>query len=602
MKVMLTAVNARYVHTNLAIRYLAEKVKAKHEVLVREYTINHYPQDLLQHIYEEQPDVVGFSCYIWNVEQVLRIVSSLKKVNPETIIILGGPEVSYDGSQLMKQNDCIDFIIAGEGEIVLSNLLDALEQNEDYTSFPGISYRIRGQVYSNEVSPYNVPVHEIPIPYPSDLHLENNRIYYYETSRGCPFRCQFCLSGNHSEITMLPLDRVYSELQILIDQRVKQVKFVDRTFNADPERALSIMRHLKKVDQGVTNFHFEINASLITQDMMAFLETVPKGLFQFEIGIQSTNADTLKAISRLDQQEKAFAQIKQLKNMGNCHLHVDLIAGLPHEDYYRFRNSFNDVFGLQADMTQLGFLKLLKGSGIRRDHMRYEYVYQDHPPYEVLENHKISFAELVRLKRIEDLLEKYWNSGKTRNAIQLALDLSKMDAFSFFEQFSDFWKAKMEPLQNVGQTDLMELMQSYLHQLLPLHHELIDAVLRYDYCLMGQQKQLPATLQLPNEKQETMNLHDLLHSADFRNSFFPELKDLPAKKILPYVKSLAMPKVFSVRQQNELYISGNLLEWNGSKTFIFIYPYQKLRNENMAQVVDMEDMWDENSIHETGKD
>jgi radical SAM superfamily enzyme YgiQ (UPF0313 family) len=596
---MLTAINARYVHTNLAVRYLASMLSDHYSVLVREYTINHYPQDLLNRIYEESPDIVGFSCYIWNVEHVLRIASSLKKILPETVIVLGGPEVSYDSQQIMKRHDCIDFVVSGEGEVTFRSLIESLECNDDYTNIPGICFRIRGKVYQNLSDRSAIPATQIPAPYPDVEALEQNRIYYYETTRGCPFHCQFCLSGNQNHMTKISLDRVFKELQHLIDNRVKQVKFVDRTFNADPNRTLAIWHFLKNTDNGITNFHFEINAELLNDQMLAFLKTVPEGLFQFEIGIQTTNPAALKAIQRSANQQNNFKIIDQLTAAGNIHLHVDLIAGLPNEDYFSFRKSFNDVFALKADMVQLGFLKLLKGSGLHDKRHFYQYVYQDDPPYEVLESNAMTYGEILQLKRLEDVLERYWNSGKFRNTIRLALYLTQQDAFSFFAELAAHWRNTNPELLNLSSKNQTACLQSFLHQRLPACKEHIDTALRFDCYLLGQFKELPDSLLITENEGQKNRLHDLLHKPFIINRYFPDLKHLPAKKLLPYVQILPVTGPFSISRKRFLTFHSIPSHDETEKLFLFIFPRHSGRGHNQAQVIDLEDEFDENTIHET---
>jgi radical SAM superfamily enzyme YgiQ (UPF0313 family) len=590
LKILLTAINARYVHTNLAVRYLASSLdQTTNEVIVNEYTINQYPQEILQQLYEALPDVIGFSCYIWNVEIVLKIVSSLKKVLPETVIVLGGPEVSYDPDHLMRRYDCIDFVISGEGEHIFRNLTDHLEQNTDYTTIPGISYRIRGEVYTNEIKSIDGHMESIPSPYQPGQVLEHGRIYYYESTRGCPFHCQFCLSGNQNGVSEMPMGRVYEDLQLLIDQKVSQVKFVDRTFNSNPGRALKIWQFLKEQDNGTTNFHFEINATLLNDEAMAFLETVPKGLFQFEIGVQSTNEAALRAIQRNPDQKKEFLLIKKLMTFGTIHIHVDLIAGLPHEDYFSFRKSFNDVFELGANMLQLGFLKLLKGSGLRNDSQKYGYVFQDDPPYEVLENHMILYSEIRSLKQIEAMLELYWNSKKYRNTIEVILPLSNMDPFSFFDGLALLWKRMIPPLRNTGEEEQLRVLMAYLDELLPDRQMLTRDLLRFDYCKSDQNKQLPELLRMQTGNTMNEKLHEILHQEDFNQKYFPDMKTLPAKKKLPYVRILSVNDSLNLRENGELYCPDPCGPQLKQKWLLFVYPRKRSTHRNQTTVISVEE-------------
>ncbi len=552
MKVLLAAINARFVHTNLAVRYLASLME-HHDVQVQEYTINHFSDEILEQIYLCDADVVAFSCYIWNVELVYKVVSSLKKVNPETMIILGGPEVSYDSKLIMKNNDAIDFIVSGEAESTFPALINALENNTDYTEIAHLTYRAKGNVYTSSISSATLK-HEnkIPSAYEHDYAFNPNQIYYYETSRGCPYRCQFCLSGNETGLTMVPLQRVYKELMTFISNKVKQVKFVDRTFNVHQDRTLAIWQFIKDNDNGTTNFHFEISAASLTDEMIRFLKTVPEGLFQFEIGVQTTNVQTLKAIYRNANQQDDFAKIKALKEMQSIHLHVDLIAGLPHEDFFSFRQSFNQVFNLETDMLQLGFLKLLKGSGLRHKELEYEYVYQDEPPYEVLSTHKITYGELLRLKGIEHVLEKYWNSGRFTNTLRMAITFSSSDPFSFFEGLAERWQQENPEKNKVGQDEQVIYLRHYLHELLPEKMSLMEAVIAFDLAYNGSKIEFSHLKDENEPKIVKEKIHSLLHDEGFVAQHFKDMINQPAKKRLPYIHLLNMPKGFTLTRDNQL--------------------------------------------------
>ncbi|MDW7670363.1 MAG: DUF4080 domain-containing protein [Bacillota bacterium] len=477
--------------------------------------------------------------------------------------------------------------------------MEALKSNDDYSTIPGICFRIRGKVYQNQSDKCAIPAEQIPVPYPDVEALEQNRIYYYETTRGCVFHCQFCLSGNQNHMMKLSLDRVFLELQHLIDRRVKQVKFVDRTFNEDASRTLAIWQFLKNTDNGITNFHFEINAALLNQQMLDFLKTVPEGLFQFEIGIQTTNADALKAIRRSTDQQNDFKKIEQLTAIGNIHLHTDLIAGLPYEDYFSFRSSFNDVFALRTDMVQLGFLKLLKGSGLRDQRQLYQYVYQDDPPYEVLESNAMTYGEILQLKRVEDVLERYWNSGKFRNTIHLALLITQQDAFSFFAELAAHWRDSNPELRNLNLKEQTACLQSFLYQRLPTRKDTVDDALRFDCYLLGQFKELPDSLRLTESQAKKNQLHDLLHKPALLKRYFPDVQHLPAKKLLPYVQILSLSGPFSIGLKRMLHYQDTPSHERKEKVFLFIYPRHYGRGNNQAQVIDLEEEFDENSIFET---
>ncbi len=581
MKVLFVAINARFVHTNLAVRYLAS-ILEQHDVQVQEYTINHFSHEILEQIYVADADVVAFSCYIWNVELVYKIVSSLKKVNPETVIILGGPEVSYDSTLIMKNNDAIDFIVSGEAESIFPALIDALENNVDYTEIPQLTYRAKGIVYTNVSTVAITHESNIPRVYRNDYVFNPNQIYYYETSRGCPYHCQFCLSGNNTGLMIMPLDHVYQDLMNFIINGVKQVKFVDRTFNVDPVRTLKIWQFIKDHDNGITNFHFEISTASLTGKMIEFLKTVPEGLFQFEIGVQTTNADALKAICRYSNQQDDFTKIALLQQMKSIHLHIDLIAGLPHEDFFSFRQSFNQVFKLETDMLQLGFLKLLKGSGLRKNELEYEYVYQDEPPYEVLSTHKITYGELLRLKRIEHVLEKYWNSGRFTNTIRLAINISLTDPFSFFEGLAEHMKIENPENNKVGQDEQIEYLHRYLKDLLPEKATLMEAVIGFDLAYNGSKKMYGKRQDPKESKMVKEMVHSLLHDENFVSEHFKDMSGQPAKKMLPYIQIINMPVGFNLTGSKQLVYHENNSDF---LNVAFIYPRKYERTKYKSNIV-----------------
>lgn len=586
MKIILAAINARYVHTNLAIRYLNKRLKGYFDVSVKEYTINHEVQVMLRELYLERADVVAFSCYIWNIEMVLKLVKSLKKIHPETQIILGGPEVVYDSKEMMKSCDAIDFIISGEGIEETFSLLDAMENNRDYTALQGLHYRVRGQVYSNPPAKRTKSALMELSAYDVDSHMEPDKIYYYETTRGCPFTCQFCLSGNESGLVSFPLEKTYRELQIFLDEKVKQVKLVDRTFNADAQRAMKIWTFLKEHDNGITNFHFEISARLLTDEMLAFLETVPVGLFQFEIGVQTTCKLSLQAIGRAQDQEWEFKVIRRLVRAKKIHIHVDLIAGLPHEDLLRFRRSFDEVFQLEADMVQLGFLKLLKGSGLRARILDYGYVHQEEPPYEILESHVMHYGEIIQLKQVEEVLERFWNLGHYRETIYFILNHSNKSPFSFFAELAKAWKLAGGWHRQIGQLEQLVILRDYLQHNFAYHKHLIDAALRYDCARMNYQGKLPVDLLETVTPEKKEKLHVLLHNNNFRKTFFPEMQEIPTKKHLPFVRLFSLPSSIMIEHGHLKDRSSDASGMTEEKDdWLMIYPRdKKCRNQHVTVV------------------
>lgn len=437
---LLVAINAKYIHTNLAVRYLkAFCHQQHHEVTMKEFSINDNIGNILRELYDSSIDIYAFSCYIWNIEMVLKLCSSLKRINPHAVIVLGGPEVSFDAEQLMAVHPYIDFILRGEGEETLLELLLELDKAApELVGVRGITYRSSESIVSNPDRPLLNNLDAIPFPY-EELDQLNNKIIYYETSRGCPFNCQYCLSSTLHGVRYFSMDRIKQEIKFFVDKGVKQVKLVDRTFNCSKRHSLEIIRYIIEL-KGATNFHFEIGADLLDEEMIEALAKAPKDMFQFEIGVQSTNERALSEASRTMNLSRLKHNVLALQKAGNSHMHLDLIAGLPYEDYQSFHRSFDEVHALRPDMLQLGFLKLLKGSGIRSRAEEYGIAYNSFSPYEVLKTRWISFEELNTLKEIEHLLELYYNSGRFRYSLSYIFESYYPSYFDFYDAFADYWR------------------------------------------------------------------------------------------------------------------------------------------------------------------
>jgi len=422
MQVLLSTLNARYTHSSLAMAYLKEAcIDENWKLAVREFTINDNSADIMAEIYRYHPSVLCFSCYIWNIKQILQICTDYKSVDSDCIIILGGPEVSFNTREFLRDNRSIDIIIRGEGELALKEVLLSILNKTKLANIEGITYRCDDEVIQNCDRELIKDMSLIKSPYYGDMSYFNNKMVYYETSRGCPFNCSYCISSTFKGVRFFPMDRVKKDLEFLIKSGIKRVKFVDRTFNSNEKRAIEIMQFI--LDQnGKTSFHFEIYADLFSEDMLRFLKDVPLGIFDFEIGVQSTCLEALKAVRRRSDWDKLVNNVKQIKSYNNIHLHLDLIAGLPYEDYQRFGISFNDVYSLEPDVIQLGFLKLLKGSELHRQKDAYAYRYQSLAPYQVLSNSFMAYDDIIRLIDIEEVLEKYYNSGNMQYTFRFAVD------------------------------------------------------------------------------------------------------------------------------------------------------------------------------------
>ncbi|MCL2363099.1 MAG: DUF4080 domain-containing protein [Defluviitaleaceae bacterium] len=491
-KIILVAINAKFIHANLAIPSLIRHVRDLPGIIITalEFTTQDKINHILAEITDAQPDVVGFSCYIWNIEIVRNLVAALKKVRPGVCIILGGPEVSFDPeAQLAK---CpADIVVRSEGEGALRDILTGTPLSE----INGISfYAASNEIHTSSLRT-KLPLEEIAFPYAADT-LPQNKIIYYESSRGCPYTCGFCLSHSEKPVRLLPLARVFRELDFFLAHRVNQVKFVDRTLNCARARALAIWQYLLDNDNGHTNFHFEISADLLDSAAIALLQKAPEGLFQFEIGVQSTHAPTLQLIRRQTHTDAALANIRALKSAPHVHILLDLIAGLPGESFTRVRQSFNDVYALTPHMLQLGFLKLLKGSRLREEAELHDIVYQDAPPYEVLYTAHITYEELKILKQIEHALDILYNSGHFAWTVSFAIPFFP-SAFDFYASFAAHWKENGYHRAAQSLPRLFEILNNFLAP-----HTAPEArlnLLRYDWYATGNQKSPPAWLYEPTQ-------------------------------------------------------------------------------------------------------
>lgn len=439
MKIVLSTLNAKYIHSSLALYYLkAFCDNDSNDIMIKEYSVNNGLLDILSDIYGEQPAVIGLACYIWNIEMTLQLTSLLRKVLPNTVIILGGPEVTYGAEEVIQNTPAVDYIVKGEGEEVLGRLLECLRSQEDTSDIEGLVFRWQDKIVATGEAQVVRELPILPFPYKDEtMPSLKDKIIYYESSRGCPFSCQYCLSSATQGVRFFPVSRVLDELSFFIKHNVKQVKFVDRTFNSRKEHYLPILTFLAAADCR-TNFHFEIAADILDEETLTVLASAPPGRFQLEIGVQSTYEPTLKEVRRSNNWPLIVHNVERLRQLGTIHLHLDLIAGLPYESYSQFGQSFNDVFSLRPHMLQLGFLKLLKGSGIRSRATVDEYIYMGNAPYEVLANKYISYQEIRALKIMEEVLSQTYNSGRfIRTTDWMIGQLG--GAFEFFRDFADFW-------------------------------------------------------------------------------------------------------------------------------------------------------------------
>lgn len=502
-KVILAALNAKYIHSNLALRYLSrfQDNNRKHHVETMEFTINQRLDFIAEELFRKQPDVVLFSCYIWNVEMLRQLCPILKKIMPDCVIGFGGPEVSYESETFLRENPAVDFVMRGEGELVFTKYLEHLDAGNPATlgEIESLTYRQGDEIFSTpQMHPMDLAL--LPFPYEDDFSDVQNQIIYYESSRGCPYHCGYCLSSVENGVRFVPLDKVLPDLQKFLDKNVPQVKFIDRTFNCRKSHAMAIWKYLHEHDNGVTNFHFEITADLIDQETIDFLKTVRKGLFQFEIGVQSTNPQTIRAINRNVDFAALSEIVQQIKDGGNIHQHLDLIAGLPYEDYDSFGRSFNDVYALHPEQLQLGFLKVLKGSMLHQKQKEFEIVYHDTAPYEVLTTHELPFADTLRLKYVEEMVETYYNSGRFLHTLAYLVPLYE-SPFAFFEALSQFWIGENYHYLGLSKMGLFDVLWRFVEQNPKVDKRKLQWEMKFDIALHEKPKKLPAWLTVTNEEQ-----------------------------------------------------------------------------------------------------
>ena len=503
MKILLVACNAKYIHSNLAVYDLQAYASdyADHIVL-KEYTINQQKDDIMRDIYLEHPDVVCVSCYIWNLSFVKELMADLIKILPGADFWAGGPEVSYDAEKFLTENSEFKGVMVGEGEETFKELAGYyVEKNpQDLKNMTGICYRDGDQIIHNGWRQI-MDLSSIPFIY-KDLSEFKNRIIYYESSRGCPFSCSYCLSSIDKKLRFRDTETVKKELQFFIDNKVPQVKFVDRTFNCKHDHAMAIWKYINEHDNGVTNFHFEISADLLREEELQEMSTMRPGLIQLEIGVQSTNPDTIKAIHRTMDFEKLKGIVDRIHSFGNIHQHLDLIAGLPYEDYDSFRHSFNDVYALKPQQLQLGFLKVLKGSHMMEMCKEYGIVYKTQEPYEVLSTKWLDYDHVLKLKTVENMVEVYYNSGQFQNTLEY-LEKFFPDAFSIYERLGSFYMEK--GYGDVSHTRMRryEILLEFLEDMPEISMDQVKDQMVYDLYLRENLKSRPgfARDQKPFERQ-----------------------------------------------------------------------------------------------------
>lgn len=584
MKILLTTLNSKFIHTNLAIRYLKEFVRDLVDVDIREYTINNDLDYILKDIYKHDYDIILFSTYIWNVNDIVKLCNNIKKIKPNTKIALGGPEVTYDSECSMRNYPFVDYILYGEGELVFRDLVMHLQGNKSIEDVEGIVYRSGDEIIISRPKELLQNLDDIPSPY-ENLNPEEyeNRIVYYETSRGCPFNCQYCLSSTLKGLRYFSIDRVKKDLKALIDARVSQIKFIDRTFNANKKFAKEIMSFLMENDNDYTTYHFEVTAHLLDDDMLDFLANCKEGLFQFEIGVQTTNQKVLDAVGRRDDFGKLSYVVQKIASYRNIHQHLDLIAGLPYEDYSSFENSFNDVFNLGIEHLQLGFLKMIKGTGIRRTADEHGYRYKDYPPYEVLYNNYVSYSEILKLKDIEEILEKYYNSKNFVLSMRyIIFNYYKKSPFKFFEEFATYFDENGYFDVAQGKNALYKILLDFYNEKINVNNEVFNDVLKYDYISLGKTSNIPQFFNKLEMEDFKNRGHVFLQEESNICKYVPGFENKPAKHIIKYVHFEPFNyNVLELKQDINRYLDKE------DNVIMFVYDDKKIFEKSKAYKVEI---------------
>ena len=590
MKTLIIALNSKYIHSALAPWYLKAACRDEFgEVCVAEYTVNETIDTVLASIFRFKPDVAAFSCYIWNISHVMKLAVSLKKVLPKIVIVLGGPEVSYNASDILREHAFINFVLAGEGEVSFPKLLrylGTLGCIEDKSNIQadssviagsaiewtvadvgcleqidGLAYRIRNDIITNPPALVQV-LDNIPSPYTDEMISSlKNKIVYFEASRGCPFSCSYCLSSASEGTRYFSLERVFADLDKLVAAGVRQVKFVDRTFNAHKMRAIEIIRHIIELDKLASvgknyeldssmcegndcktrgglncNFHFEVGADLFDEEMLQLLESAPKGLFQIEAGVQTTNEEALMAVCRKTNIGKLLSNIIRLHRRGNIHIHADLIAGLPYEDYSSFGRSFDMLYASKPHQLQLGFLKFLKGTKLRYTAENGGYQFNDFPPYEILSGRHITFDELIVLKGIAELVERYYNSGRFDFSLEYIISKCFKFPFRFYENFYYFQKKNGHMETHTGVRELYAIFNEFASTCLKEEERaVLRELLRLDFLASDNTGTLPGFLEERREPGFNERCFDFLRDLKHIENIMPEAAGMTAKQLFKKV-------------------------------------------------------------------
>ncbi len=529
MKFLLTAINAKYIHTSLAVRCLYRAVRDDFDAQMCEYTVNDNIMHITSGIYRSGADVVAIGCYIWNYSIVRTVCDNIKKASPGTYIVLGGPEVSYHPERVLEEC-CADAVIMGEGEVTVRDLFDALHRGDTPADIAGVAYRSGDEIVRNMPRPPVEKLDDLPFVYDDTIDTYKNRIIYYESSRGCPFSCSYCLSGERGKVRYLSIERVKQDIDFFVSHKVPLVKFVDRTFNADRARAKEIFKYIIATAAD-TRFHMELAGDLLDGETIELLAAAPPHIMQFEIGVQTTNSRTMEAINRKIRQKPLFDNIRALMANGNIHVHLDLIAGLPYEDMQSFARSFNDVMSLRPDVLQLGFLKLLDGSAIREDARRYNYRYTGCAPYEVISNDFVSYDDILSLHDIEDVFERYYNNGGFETTTDKLFGAYNNDYFALYSDIAGYFTRNGLFDMSLSKQKLYDVLHAFAME---KHFDITES-LKYDYIRFNKSHSVPEWARVHTDKYFEDCCYAVLKDEEFKKEYLPNYYDVPAKKAIKTV-------------------------------------------------------------------
>lgn len=516
MKILLTAINSKFVHSNLAVRYLKAFTKdMNYDCNIREFSINDREEKILEEIIKESPNVVAFSTYIWNIEMIKRLSNLIKLVDENIEILYGGPEVSYDSQNILRELKG-DYIIEGEGEKTYREFVEYKLQERNLEDIRGVYYKKDNNILFNGKRPL-MNMNEVVFPYEEDENLDN-KIVYYESSRGCPFNCSYCLSSTIHGVRFLDIERVKKELSYFIKKEVRLVKFVDRTFNCNHKFTMAIWEFLINQDTK-TQFHFEISADLLKDAELELLRKAPKDRFQFEVGVQTTNDEVLNRINRFVNFSDIKEKVDELLKLRNIKQHLDLIAGLPGEDFNSFKRSFNDVYSIKPEEIQLGFLKLLRGASIREEAVAYGMKFSPYPPYEILKTKDLSYEELLKLKKVEEMVDKYYNSQKFNNIINYLVKQFE-NPFDFYYELGRYFDKKGYFNRNIGNSEYYKVFLDFNMEILKGDKDILNELLRFDYLNFNKKRGIPDFIGKSIKREEEEEIKDILrHKYSFKEYY-----------------------------------------------------------------------------------